>query len=78
MEAKTVILLLLITGGGFGFVAGYFFRPSLDERRYAYRFNKLSELLHQLSELLHQKNRRIDYLENLLRKLNAQNNNNNN
>jgi hypothetical protein len=69
MSSQTLIFLLLFSGFGFGFVAGYFFRPSLEERRYIYRLDRLSELLHQ-------KDRRITYLENLLRKINAQNNNN--
>lgn len=66
MEGKILVFLLITTGGGIGFVAGYFFRPFLEERRYAYR-------LYRLSELLHQKDRRIVYLENLLRKQNGRN-----
>jgi hypothetical protein len=63
MSARLMIILLLATGGGFGFVAGYFFRPAIDERRRLLRYDRLIELLRQ-------KDRRIVYLENLLRKQN--------
>ena len=63
MNSQTLIFLLIFTGFGFGFVAGYFFRPAMDERRHLLRYDRLIELLRQ-------KDRRIVYLENLLSKQN--------
>ncbi len=56
-----VIALLLFAGLSFGFVLGYLFRPSFD--RIANGLDKI-----YLRKLIHQRDRRIAYLETILRK----------
>ena len=61
MNKEMVIALLLFTGLSVGFILGYLFRPSFD--RIANRFDKI-----YLRRLIHQRDRRIAYLETILRK----------
>jgi hypothetical protein len=61
MNKEMVIALLLFTGLSFGFILGYLFRPSFD--RIANRLDKI-----YLRRLIHQRDRRIAYLETILRK----------
>jgi hypothetical protein len=59
MPRILALALLSASALGFGFVAGYFFRPSLDDRRHRLQLTKLHGLIRQ-------KDRRIIYLQTLL------------
>ena len=58
-----VIALLLFTGLSFGFILGYLFRPSFDRIT-----NRSCQLYWK--RLIYQRDRRIAYLETILRKAN--------